>query len=194
MWVALAHYLYKQRWNPSHKFPFRLSKQNRQALEAYGQYWDRLIELCIGCHAYEAGSAYTNASKWVAHIIYEYRFHKASNIRNGVTTKGKVRLAEGLRKTVQALETGENPEDEIFVNSFRLYKEAMHLKDSSEAFRKKYWRPFILAFRAWIRDIESNPAWISYWLEDGKLFEQGGRGNCKKTRSPKPYPSKAFKT
>jgi len=187
MWLLLAHYLYKERWDRKHKFPFRLTKENRQALEAYGEYWDRLIELCMGCHNLVSpnSSHYANASVWIANIIFESRLYKANNIRSNVTTKGKIRYADGLRKAAQALEAGENPEDEAAPNSFRLYSDAMQLRESSSAFTAKYWRPFIVAFRKWIKDIEKNPAWSSLWIEDGQLLQQEGKGKHKKNLTPK---------
>ena len=179
MWGCLAHYLHQKRWDSKHKFPFRLTKEQRKALEAFGNYWDQRIELCVGCHANNSPHSryYDNAAHWARQIVYEVKEAGLSATLAGEVKRGKINFVKALRCEVRDLEGGQNPEEQKFINSFRLYEDALLLRDSSDVFRKRYWSPYIHAFRQWIRSLETNSEWNSCWIEGSVLKEQIGKGN-----------------
>ena len=186
IWGILGHYLYKKRWNSKHKMPIRQTAEQSIALKAYGDFWDTLIELSTQCHA--SGSPhshfYDNASQWMARIVQEKRSLKINKIEDGITRKGKVGLVELLRAKVKLLTEEQNPENqEITTHMFRLYEDSIHLSES-DVFKDKYWSPHLKALRAHIRQLEINPTWVSTWIEEGKCYEQSGKGRAKKLIAP----------
>src|SRR5919202_99770 len=179
LWGILGHYLYKKRWNSKHKIPFRQTLIQRRAIDAYGDFWDTLIELTINCHGYAApnSSKYRNAAEWISLIVQEKRFLKNSKILEGNIKKGKVKLAENLRAKAKLLEGNRNPENQnISPHIFRLYEDALHLiRQDADIFCDKYWIPHIKALRSHVRELERNLTWTSIYIEDDKLFEQTQR-------------------
>jgi hypothetical protein len=182
LWGILGHYLYKKRWDSKHKMPIRQTADQSEAIKAYGDFWDTLIELSTQCHAKGSpcSKSYENASQWMASIVREKRSLKKNKIEDGITRKGKASLVELLRAKVKLLTEGQNPEnEEITTHMFRLYKDSIRLS-KSDVFRKTYWNPHIKALRAHIRQLETNPTWVSIWIEDEKCYEQTGKGRAKK--------------
>jgi hypothetical protein len=184
LWGVLAHYLYKKRWNSKHKISWRQSLVQGKAIQAYGDFWNSLIELCVNCHGYAPPNSrnYNNAAQWIALIIQEKRSLKNSKIAEGNIKKGgKIKLAELLRAKAKLLEEERNPEDKrITPHAFWLYEDSLHLmQQGGNVFRKNYWIPHIRALRTHIREFENNPTWVSQWIENGQHYEQNGKGRGK---------------
>lgn len=92
---------------------------------------------------------------------------------------------ELLRAKAKLLTEGQNPENqEIAVHIFHLYEDSILLSSESDVFWKKYWIPHLKALREHIRQLEINPAWVSVWIEQGKCYEQSGKGRAKKVVLP----------
>jgi hypothetical protein len=160
----------------------RQSTDQRKAIEAYGNFWNTLIELCVNCHANASQNSqkYNNASEWMALIVRERRSLKNSKIAEGSIQKGKGVLVDLLRDKAKLLSEERNPEDErVTTHMFRLYEDCFTLIQS-DVFQKKYWVPHIRALRTHLRELESNPTWVSTWIEDGKCYEQSGKGRAKR--------------
>jgi hypothetical protein len=192
LWGILGHYLYKKRWDSKHKIPLRQTPIQREAIEAYGIFWNSLIELAIYCHAYASPSSrmYENASQWVSSIVRESRSLKNSKIAEGTIKKGgKRKFAELLRAKAKLLDEEINPEDrDTLPHTFRLYEDCLGLIENTDVFRKKYWTPHIRALKAHIRQLETNPVWVAQWVEDGKCYEQVGQGRHKNLVLPPKKP------
>ncbi len=171
--LSLAlHRVYRQHWDSKHKFPIRLKKLDRQAIEAFGDYWWQLLKLCERLHS-EYGKNYENAADWFLCLVLEYR--AARRGRSAISGNGKKNLARLIEERLSNLRQGINPEDpQIFPARWQLMQAAIHLAGNSDQFRRNHWQPFLNSYRSWKDDLKSNTSWYTIHQDaSGKYWNQG---------------------
>jgi hypothetical protein len=171
------HQVYRQHWDSKHKFPCRLKKPERQAIEIYGNYWWELLKMCEYLHSYQTfEKPYLNAAGRFMFLVLEYRNIKG-NSDSDVT---KTDLANLITKNLKQLRNYENPYDPDFEPHLaRLIDASISFAGNSDQFKRRHWGPFLKAYAAWRDDLKGNSSWYAC-LQDknGKYYNQG-RGRVK---------------
>lgn len=170
------HQVYRQHWDSKHKFPCRLKKLERQAIEIYGNYWWEVLKLCERLHSHQNfGEPYVNAAWWFLRLILEYRHIKANSDSN----VSKTDLADLITEELKQLRKGDNPYSTDFEpHRARLIDAAQSLANSDQ-FNRYNWQPFLRAYAAWRDDLRENPSWYAVVKDkNGKYYNQG-RGRVK---------------
>ncbi len=166
------HQVYRRHWDSKHKFPCRLEKLERQAIEIYGNYWWELLKMAERLHSHQDfGKPYPNAASWFKHIVMEYRGIKINSDEN----VSKTDLADLITKHLQHLRNYENPFDpDLEPHLVSLVNAAISLAEKSDQFKKRNWEPFLRAYTAWRDDLKTNSSWYAVVKSnDGKYYNQG---------------------
>uniref|UniRef100_A0A0C1RNF6 Uncharacterized protein n=1 Tax=Tolypothrix bouteillei VB521301 TaxID=1479485 RepID=A0A0C1RNF6_9CYAN len=187
-WKMALHWLIRWEWHPKHKIPGK-----RSIAEGYipkGRFLQELFRLCERCHAFQSAAPdiiipYPHAAYWFGivfweHIIYEVQSAiKPSKKREPKGPKKEVVLQE-RRELSRKYRDFQNPlpDDSVMESTHKLYKLALRLAESSDAFKKNYWDKFIEAWEAETKQLDT-PAFGRLFVEDGKAYMQAsgpGRG------------------
>ena len=165
------HQVYRKRWDLKHKFPCRLKKPERQAIEIYGNYWLELLKMTESLYSPQNfGKSYLDAACWFMRLVLEYRGIKISSDEN----VSKVDLADLITKNLKDLRNYKNPFDPNFEPHLaNLVDAAISSAGSSYDFRKRHWEPFLRAYAAWRDDLRENSSLYAVIQENGKYYNQG---------------------
>lgn len=173
------HRLVQRAENSKHKFPVRLRKSQRAAVEAYGDCLYQEYLFCQNLHS-EWGGAYKNSANWFLQIILEFRVERQKDIINlDCFAKGKTAEIAFLQNYLNQLREGfNNPiSRKRCPHKWQLIQAALAKRGSSDQFRRTFWNPYLTALVAWKNQLKSNEALHSVFYEDGVFFKQIGPGN-----------------
>jgi hypothetical protein len=179
-WLIWLHWVVKKKWLSKHKIP--VPREIAKIFEPKGEYLYRLLEICIQVHNSKWGKPYNNGLAWFSQIVVAER---EANIKHVLkdqadetySQKGYSRsFRDDQRQKIGQLENLQNPwHPELSPHHHRLMAAALELAGVSDKFFDDYWKPFLKAYRGWIRSLDS-PNWSAVWVENNQLKCQAGRG------------------
>src|SRR5919199_2825966 len=183
-WEIALHWLIKWEWDGNHKIPCNPSKA--KGYKPKGRHLQSLFLLCERSHAFQGflpdvTIPYPHAVFWFGHV---YREHVLSDIYgvfypDGLPSKGAKKQA-AITFRQEELRTHRRLENPLQTNSwmkatYKLFEVATLLAENSPEFKKKHYNRFIAAYEAENEQLE-NPEFARFFIEDGKLYSQSGRG------------------
>jgi hypothetical protein len=180
-WLIWLHWVVKKKWLSKHKIP--VSREVAKLYEPKGEYLYRLLEICIQVHASRWGEYYNNNGlAWFGYIV---KTERDANIRHVLNNEAKNEtysqggygraFRDDQRQIIAQLENLQNPwHPELSPHHHRIMAAALEL-EVSDIFLNNYWKPFLKAYRGWIRSLDS-PNWAAAWVEGNHLKCQAGRG------------------
>lgn len=193
--LALDFVCKEEKWLPNYKIPCKRSLA--KILRPQGIFLRRVYWLCKECHAAppsmtgQEKNPYDNAFRWFEAIFYEILkegvFERQIDLQEPIEplkspTKRRVedKKRYGLRnlhRTASRAAAYENPFLDCRANpaSVKLMETAIAMAGRSEDFRNEHYRPFIKAWRDWLKSMES-PEFTRYFIKDEVLYAQSGRG------------------
>ncbi len=187
-WDISIHWLVKKEWLSKHKIPAQRWLVN--ALEPYGELLKQELALCSQCHMrLPPGSVtYLNAAEWFTEICRETKISQIKaldrpplnvGLPTGKVEKGKKKEKVKTTRTVVVglLAKGKNPYSSADLNQqhrFLLMNAALTLTDS-DVFSDNYWKPYIKAWRNWLREVDRNPIFKDSWIEQVDLKQANGQ-------------------
>lgn len=172
------HRVYRQHWDSKHKFPCRLTKAERQAIEIYGDYWWEQLKLCERLHSHQNfGEPYANAAHWFTFLFLEFKEIKV----NSDSDVSKTDLTDFMSQSLKKLRNYENPFDPDFEPHLaRLIDAAISLANPFNQFRRQHWYPFLRSFAAWRDDLRENTSWYAVLKDESGRYYNQGRGRCRR--------------
>lgn len=181
--IASLHWVYKKRWNPSHKIPL-----SAKTFEVWGDYFHALLSLCIELHAmHPLGQQYVNAGEWFLCICREFRWGglTAAQVKHSKRTD-----LEKLRDHIQKLRDFVNPiDDENEHHTWSLYEAAIQLQQTGKFPKaiRGLWtgsikvgrfenKGLVAASTALCNHLEKDTSLAAFWASDSGIVAQSGRG------------------
>lgn len=184
-WRIILHWVVKEKWCSKLKIPG--GRKTANSLKTTGNHLKQILELCIQLHPIsEDRYLYSDAANWFSLIIDEVKYAEVVAFVNRTNkgSEGESQIAKETCSNISGSLRGSEPnnpfERESEPHIWRLIESALKLADTSDRFRKTYWRDFLNSL-AEINRKRKQGGLITLVGIDGKLIACGGQGRGKKT-------------
>jgi hypothetical protein len=184
-WITARKWLIKEEWNSKTKV-----HPKRKIAEAHRPIGDLLInywQLGIRCHALQnssninISSLFANAGELFSRIFVEivsiemvHAFHPVEKIYNN---NRKLAWLETERERLRQLKKYKNPFYKYHqtIGLQLIIDCSLDLAKQSDIFERNYWKPYLKAYGAYIKEM-SKPEWGRVYEENDKCYIQSGQG------------------
>ena len=137
--VFLIHWVIKLHFNSKYKLP--MSRLEIKETKALGTLYADVFTACLLLHP-STFDEYRNAAQWFSLIMIEKRVE-------GINKGTKAKSLEGIRKENKKLMDYENPFEEDFPHTFRLFEILVSLPRDYDVLQKKALDPIKKSRKAW---------------------------------------------
>lgn len=171
-WLCYMHYVYKEKWNRSHKLPGK-----SEHTKIFGNYLLAALELCIQIHAiHPNGAYYKNAAKWFDSICWEMKHISRREIHVEGGIKYFVKKCRSVSFDYKGYVNPHSKSTETHI--YRLVDAVIEIHSSGLApsVIDKYWKPFVKSLTAYTTYLDKDGVTCFFADAKGQLWIQSGKG------------------